>query len=1027
MMQDPWWSRDPVAKPAQPQAAQTPFWANDPVAQDPAPRQQQRPQSRATVPQPAQAAPPSQIAEPTISGLSLDESVQALMQQGYPADRALDMAREQERRDKLGSDAANPIPLDRVEPSELLARSPTGAWVVQPGGEPYFIGPYQIHRGAMRPGDVEYQRGQVLVRPQVDDATEQRRDMDPFARNVDAMLRGGVDAATLGFSDEIGSGLAAALSAARGQEGFGEGFERRQSRERAINEADAADAGGFRLTGQVLGGLVTPGTGAAGRFIQGAQGASRIARAGGVGAGYGAAYGLGGAEGNVAERAPEAVMGGLIGAGGGAVVQGGQNAVSAAAPRIMSGLSESGAVIARGLGREPADATITPQATERARLYARQLVSGSGADLTANATTKPITAAEVIGPRGVSNMAALVRRSGRTAQAAESQLGARARETPQRVIQDFADLTGMDPAGSADMIANLAASGRQRAAPLYQAAYERTVQPTPIIEDILRRPAGRRALRRAYELAREEGRNPEELGLFVMGADDGLRTGASAIKRDAELIEDLDALRAGTRTRGAARGPSLIEFLSKQGGVRDVGGDLQSVGASLWHKDGSWRSRLVRPDGVDLETAAQRAFDAGYFPELADATMEGAENMQRVSAQDMIDAIEDELRGVRRFAREPDARGDVANIRVGRRAALDERLQREGLDIGTVSNDDIIRRLRDADDADARIMAQMSGDGQDAPNVDLVAGEIPTFQTLDYVKRGLDDVLDTFRDKTTGRLRLDGRGRATLGSLTRFRRELERLNPAYRRALSAGGDPIRLEEAFAKSPQLFGLGVSERQFGTAIQRMGDAERRALIAGYANKLFEDAQAGRLTTRRMNEIDTPLTRTKLANLMGPEQADDFIGRIRQEVGMARAGGRMAPGTNSITSEVAQAVTEQDAGGGVAGNLARAIQQSGLIGGTMRATAEGLYAPIAGFVRGTQSPLNQAARDELGRILLMRPEEAAAALRAQGATTQDASRLAQILRNRPRGSTTGQSAGGLAQLLGQNPTQENRRAQQ
>jgi hypothetical protein len=950
------------------------------------------------------------------------------MGQGYSARRALQLAEEQQERDKLGTSADNPIEIATVDRNKLLAQNPTGAWVRQPGGEPYFVPPGGIEEGPLRPGDIEFQRGGIAVRPQVDEVTEQRRQMDPFARYVDAGLRGAADAATFGFSDEIGSGLASALAALRGQEDFGEGFERRQARERAINEADAADAGAARLTGQVLGGFAAPGAGAAGRFIQAGQGAGQIARAAGVGATAGAAYGLGGAEGNVIERAPQAALGGLIGAGGGAVVQGGMNAAQAAVPRIMSGLSESGSVIARGFGREPAEAVITPQATDRARQYAQQLIRGAGADLAANPTTKPITAAEAIGPRGVSNMAALVRRSGRTAQAAESQLGARARETPQRVIQDFSDLTGMDPAGSADMIANLATTGRQRAAPLYEAAYKRTVQPTPIIEDILRRPAGRRALRRAYELAREEGRNPEELGLFVMGSDDGLRTGASAIKRDAELIEDLDALRAGTRTRGAARGPSLVEFLSQQGGVRDVGGDLQSVGASLWHKDGSWRSRLVKPDGVDLETAAQRAFEAGYFPELAEATMEGSGNMQRVTAQDMIDAIEDELRGVRRFARQPDSRGDAANIRVGRRAALDERLQREGLDINTASNDDIIRRLRDADDADARIMAQMSGDGPDAPNVDLVSGEIPTFQTLDYVKRGLDDVLDTFRDKTTGRLRLDGRGRATLGSLTRFRRELERLNPAYKQALSAGGDPIRLEEAFAKAPQLFGLGVSERQFGTAIQRMGDADRRALIAGYANKLFEDAQAGRLNTRRMNEIDTPLTRNKLANLMGPEQADDFISRIRQEVGMARSGGRMAPGTNSITSEVSEAVAEQDGGGGgMAGNLARAIQQSGLIGGTMRAAAEGLYAPLAGFVRGTQSPLNQAARDELGRILLMRPEEAAAALRAQGVPTQDASRLARALANRPRGSVTGQAAGALSQALAPNSTQERQRAQQ
>ncbi len=39
---------------------------------------------------------------------------------------------------------------------------------------------------------------------------------------------------------------------------------------------------------------------------------------------------------------------------------------------------------------------------------------------------------------------------------------------------------------------------------------------------------------------------------------------------------------------------------------------------------------------------------------------------------------------------------------------------------------------------------------------DVIFIERPNMQTLDYIKRGLDDVLEKYCDSTTGILRLDG-------------------------------------------------------------------------------------------------------------------------------------------------------------------------------------------------------------------------------------------------------------------------------
>jgi len=81
---------------------------------------------------------------------------------------------------------------------------------------------------------------------------------------------------------------------------------------------------------------------------------------------------------------------------------------------------------------------------------------------------------------------------------------------------------------------------------------------------------------------------------------------------------------------------------------------------------------------------------------------------------------------------------------------------------------------------------------------DVIFEKVPSMRTLDYIKRGLDDVLEsTYRDKTTGRLVLDTWG----GKVDRTRRELlaelDRLNPTYASARAAWSGPTDSKEAMA--------------------------------------------------------------------------------------------------------------------------------------------------------------------------------------------------------------------------------------
>lgn len=798
--------------------------------------------------------------------------------------------------------------------------------------------------------------------------------------------------------DEAATGLDALIN----RRSFSESRDEYRNMVEALNQQQR----GARNVGGVLGfggTMLLPGLGganyirgarAAGPLTQGgllAERAGQIGRAMQVGGLTGAVYGGAAGEGGAGERLQDAGTGLLFGAGTGGVIQGATPAIAAGGRRLLSGLSETGAVIGRGFGRVAPEAEITPEATASALDYLRRVQRSSGADLANNpieAMGLPITTAEALGGSGVANVTALTRRSGRAANLVGNQISARAVERPSQVVQDFAGLSGIDPAGSADMIQNLADTGRRTAAPLYDEVRSLQVQPSPLIEQILSRPVGQAALRRAYTIARNEGRDPNELGLFVSTRNEPRPTGAGRPARDPELFADLDAMRAGRRVSGAGQGETLLEFISKNGGVRDDGGELAQIGADTWNRQGSWRSRAVRDDGLSLEQMADRARAAGFFADVADATAEGSDNYQRISSQNMIDALEGELRGYPTYAR---ALGDTdrsaaAVARRARREALDERLSREGIDLSKSSNDEVARALNDADDAEARATAFLNDEAPGEPQIELLPGEIPSMQTLDYIKRGMDDVVNGYRNPITRTLDLDEGGRAIVGTVRAYRDELVRLTGGdtgpYARALAAGGEPLRLEDAFRRSEKLFQTGTPMRAFDSAIERMGEAERNALVAGFADKLFRDAQSGAMSLNRMQQLTVPVTREKLAALLGPQRADDFISRVTARIELARSGARMAPGSNSTTAEALAAMAEQEGQTGWSADFARNLVGTGKIdpiGALMLTAGKAAVAPVAGFFRGVGNPQNTATRDEMARLFMLPPSEAQAALTA------------------------------------------------
>lgn len=74
---------------------------------------------------------------------------------------------------------------------------------------------------------------------------------------------------------------------------------------------------------------------------------------------------------------------------------------------------------------------------------------------------------------------------------------------------------------------------------------------------------------------------------------------------------------------------------------------------------------------------------------------------------------------------------------------------------------------------------------------DVILTKVPSWRTLDYVKRGMDDVLEAFRDPTTQRLNLNTQGNAINNTRKQFLAAFDAANPDYAAARAAYAGPVK--------------------------------------------------------------------------------------------------------------------------------------------------------------------------------------------------------------------------------------------
>ncbi len=119
------------------------------------------------------------------------------------------------------------------------------------------------------------------------------------------------------------------------------------------------------------------------------------------------------------------------------------------------------------------------------------------------------------------------------------------------------------------------------------------------------------------------------------------------------------------------------------------------------------------------------------------------------------------------------------------------------------------------------------------------AASVPAYtqQTLDYVKRGMDDVLEQQRNPVTGRLQLDEAGRAQAGVRGSLLSENDRLNPGFADARAAYAGPMASRDALNRGVDAYGLHPDE--LGIQVGNQSPEHLGQMQLGYRGALVDHA--------------------------------------------------------------------------------------------------------------------------------------------------------------------------------------------
>lgn len=593
---------------------------------------------------------------------------------------------------------------------------------------------------------------------------------------------------------------------------------------------------------------------------------ARAAPAIGAGGLTGVATGLG-SEGTLRERGIAGYREGAFGAG-----------VGAAMPAIGDAVGGTVNAVAR---------SFAPKA-DKATLVAGRMLERKLGDLDAIEAATPGDIRlpfERMGKGGENLSKAVTAVPGPGQEMGEGAMIARKASAPMRLLENMRAQLGDDGSSLHNVLKAWDAKRDKEAAPFFRKAEDMGA----VDSNTLRRLYGRDAVRKTLPKARAMASNQDQSGDGMLfdtverWADEGLAPGEAPPNRDLDFTTAYNVLKKGLKVK-VQRGPTLMEFISKNGGLREDG-ELIARDAERWHRMKPFQRKLIQEGGDSLDGWALRAQEHGFItPRQGD----------RATPDELMEALNDEMAGRPRYNREP--QGNDLETYV---SSLDERLTRAGIDPAKTDPQTAWSRLRELEGEDE--VLQRMADGEDvspgAPRIESAYTTAPTMKTHMAVKRALDDDVEEMRNPLTGKLTLTNAQRLVNDTRYAMNRELERLSPDFAEGNRLYAGPSRQMDALRRARALVNSRHDPEVIESTAKVLSEDEKGAWQIGTA-RAVADQLMGRNPQAFIRQLnaDKVFQRRLRAGFADDAGFDDFLAKANMEADAQASMNRQLSGSRT-----------------------------------------------------------------------------------------------------------------------------------
>ncbi len=221
------------------------------------------------------------------------------------------------------------------------------------------------------------------------------------------------------------------------------------------------------------------------------------------------------------------------------------------------------------------------------------------------------------------------------------------------------------------------------------------------------------------------------------------------------------------------------------------------------------------------------------------------------------------------------------------------------------------------DEADARNTTFNPRDyavtGYDA-NGDPVVSKVPNMRLLDAAKKGLDDMLESYRSEVTGRLNLDEQGRKINELRLALLSEIDRINPSYKAARAAWAGPAASKGAMAQGTKI--MSMHPEDVKAIFDDLSPSEQEHFKIGAAQAYLDAISENGLVASQIRKLarddSESMARARLAPLFQKkEQLDKFIAAVEGERAIHETRQTVVGGSPTATRLAEDMTPELEAG--------------------------------------------------------------------------------------------------------------------